>query len=405
LTLTYKEKEDSDLIFGHYFFVDIIGLSNPDISTKIQMKKLKLLNKFVTESQAYSTTPKENILTFVTGDGMCIGFLQGPDLPLKLALQLQEKIDQYNKGRLATDTIQVRIGLNSGSVFAYEDIQEKKNIWGPGIILAKRIMDLGGDGHILLGQSLAENLIELSDEYRKIIKPVHDYTVKHGVPMLIYSAYGKNFGNPTPPTKSQYQQSRMQSEIKRLQNTTMYSQIKVGLTLENLDSMLISYTRQYTIENISEEPIKSILHGIATDVPKNTINDLHLKILDEKNKEIKISSINLNKPYTKEFTITLDEPILKGQKDRTYTIEYQTEEPKRFFENSFRVNCNNFVISFSCKKGASIKPPCLYEVNPEDDQKKIHDSKPVITTVDNNMVNICWNITEIVKGYVLRLEW
>jgi len=404
LTLSFEEKE-TKLIFGHFFFVDIIDASNPDISTKLQLTKLKLLNNFVAESPAYITTPKENTIIVTTGDGMCIGLLQGPDLPLKLALQLHEKLDKYNKGRLAADIIQVRIGLNSGAGFLFEGLQNNKTLWGSGVILAKRIMDLGDDDHILLGQSLAENLLELSDEYRKIIRPVHDYTVKHGVPMLIYSAYGKDFGNSTPPTKNQYQQSRMQSEIKRLQNTTMYSQIKVGLTLENSDSMLTSYTRQYTIENISEEPIKSIFHGIATDVPKNTINDLHLKISDEANKEIRISSINLNKPFTKEFTITFDEPILKGQKGRSYTIEYQTEEPKRFFENSFMVNCNNFVISFSCKKGASIKPPCLYEVNPEEDQKKIHDSKPVITTGDNNMVNISWNITEIVKGHVLRLEW
>lgn len=405
MTLSYQEKEDYKIIFAHFFFVDIIGLSNPDVSTKIQMKKLRKLNQFVRGCQVYSTSPLENILTFATGDGMCIGFLQGPDLPLKLALQLQENLDEYNKGRLASDIIQIRVGLNSGSGFVFEDIQNKKNIWGPGVILAKRIMDLGGDGHILLGQSMSENLIELSDEYRKIIKPIHDYTVKHGVPMLIYSAHGKSFGNPTPPTKSQFQQSRLQAETKRIQNTTMYPQIKVELTLKDTDSMLVAYKRHYSIENISEHPIKSILHGIATDVPKYTINDLDLKILDEKNKELKISSINLNKPYSKEFTATFDEPILKGQKDRSYSIEYQVEEPKRFFENSFMVNCNNFVISFSSRKDNKIKKPQLYEVNPEEDQKKVHESNPVISDVDNELVNYCWNINEIVKGLVLRLEW
>ena len=35
-----------------------------------------------------------------TGDGMCIAFLQGIELPLKLAIELQEKLDQYNKGKI-----------------------------------------------------------------------------------------------------------------------------------------------------------------------------------------------------------------------------------------------------------------------------------------------------------------
>ena len=67
---------------------------------------------------------------------------------------------------------------------------KNKNIW-PGIIIARRIMDFGNDGHILLSSRVAEDLRELSDEYKKIIKPLHDYTIKHGQRILIYSAYGR----------------------------------------------------------------------------------------------------------------------------------------------------------------------------------------------------------------------
>ena len=37
----------------------------------------------------------------------------------------------------------------------------------------------------------AEDLRELSYEYKKIIKPLHDYTTKHGQSLLIYSVYGQ----------------------------------------------------------------------------------------------------------------------------------------------------------------------------------------------------------------------
>ena len=57
-------------------------------------------------------------------------------------------------------------------------------------------MDLGEDGHILMSSRTAEDLRELSYEYKKIIKPLHNYTTKHGQSLLIYSVYGAGFGNP-----------------------------------------------------------------------------------------------------------------------------------------------------------------------------------------------------------------
>ena len=69
------------------------------------------------------------------------------------------------------------------------------------------------------------------------------------------------------------------------------------------------------------------------------------------------------------------------------------------------VNNENFVISFSSKRDAPIKKPTLYEVNPENDEKKPVETKPTITPLDNNMMNICWELDDIVKGQVVRLEW
>ena len=107
-------------------------------------------------------------------------------------------------------------------------------------------MDFGDDGHILMTPRLAEDLRELADEYASVIKPVHDFTIKHGMTMLIYSAYdGKTFGNPKHPTKGEAQRSRWGKEILRLQQTTLYSQIKVHLTIKNPKTMLVHHKRFY----------------------------------------------------------------------------------------------------------------------------------------------------------------
>ena len=69
------------------------------------------------------------------------------------------------------------------------DIQGNKNFWGPGLILSRRVMDIGDAGHILMTASMAESLLELSNDFKKIIHPLHDYQIKHGDVILLYSVY------------------------------------------------------------------------------------------------------------------------------------------------------------------------------------------------------------------------
>ena len=52
------------------------------------------------------------------------------------------------------------------------------------------------------------------------------------------------------------------------------------------------------------------------DVNKENINDLNIQVYDEKNRECKISSINVDKPDCKEFTTEFSEPITKNETGR-----------------------------------------------------------------------------------------
>jgi hypothetical protein len=40
--------------------------------------------------------------------------------------------------------------------------------------LARRIMDIGDDGHILLSARISEDLREISDYYKQILRPVQN---------------------------------------------------------------------------------------------------------------------------------------------------------------------------------------------------------------------------------------
>jgi hypothetical protein len=392
------------LINAHFFYVDIVGLSDPTMSTKTQIKKIEVLNQCISETDVFRSTPKDIILFLSSGDGMCLGFLQGPELPFHIALELQEKLSQYNKGKIPSETIHVRIGLNSGNCFVVTDIRGNDNPWGSGIIFARRVMDLGDEEHILLTPRLAEDLRELSDEYRRIIKPVHDFTIKHGITFLLYSAYGDGFGNPKHPTKGEVQRSKYGEEIIKLQKTTTYPSLNVELTVINPETMLVQHKRTYEVANVSDYPIYQVLHGIATDVEKYSLNDLKVQVYDEDQRELKISSISLNQLTSKEFTTQFNKPIIKGEQGRKYSLVYEVEEPDRYFENAFLIDVGKFSLSLKYTQNGLKCKPVFYLINQETEKKTKLKQKPIISRIGNKNV-IKFYREENFKGETIRLEW
>ncbi len=189
-----------DVINAHFFFIDVVSLSDPSLSVKNQMTKIDTLNRMIRSCNTYQTNKIKKII-MPTGDGMVIAFLLNPEIPLQLSMELHKKINEYNQDKKSEDRINVRIGLSSGPVFISNDINDNKNLWGPGIVIARRVMDIGDDSHILIAEKLAEELMSLRDEYRTVIKPLSDYTIKHGQNIKIYSAYSQDFGNPRLPEK------------------------------------------------------------------------------------------------------------------------------------------------------------------------------------------------------------
>ena len=392
------------LIHANFFFVDIVGLSDTSMSTKTQIKKIETLNKCISECKSFKNTPKDLMLMLSTGDGCCIGFLQGPELPLLLAIDLHEKLAEYNKGKIPSETVRIRIGLHSGNCFIVNDLLGQRNTWGPGIIYARRVMDFGDDGHILLSPTLAEDLRSLSDEYHGIIKPVHDVILKHGFTMLLYSAYGEGFGNSKHPEKGASVRSKYGEEIIRSQKTTLYPSIDLELTVLDSEKMLVQHKRTYEITNISNEPIKNVLHGIATDVNIPDFNDLNIQVYDEKHRDCRITSINIDKPDCKEFTTEFNEPICKGDTGKKYTLQYEVEEPEKYFENAFLIDCQKFNMSFKYPIGNGIKRPQLLEINQETEASTPSKIIPKITQ-EGESEKVRWEMVEIPKGKTYRIDW
>jgi hypothetical protein len=190
----------SSIINANFFFIDIIGLSSPSLSVRKQIEKIEFLNNFVISSEIFRKNSDKKILP--TGDGMAIGFTSNPEAPLNLSMQLHTKLKKHNIGKDDESSLAVRIGIASGPVFIVNDANNNQNIWGPGIIFARRVMDIGDNNHILIDGGLAQSLIALDDKYKEIIHYVGNYQIKHGQIIKIYSAYQENyFGNKDIPVK------------------------------------------------------------------------------------------------------------------------------------------------------------------------------------------------------------
>ncbi len=190
----------SSVIYANFFFIDIVGLSSPSLSVRKQIEKIEFLNNFVISSEIFRKNSDKKILP--TGDGMAIGFTSNPEAPLNLSMQLHAKLKKHNIGKDDESSLAVRIGIASGPVFIVNDANNNQNIWGPGIIFARRVMDIGDNNHILIDGGLAQSLITLDDKYKEIIHYVGDYQIKHGQIIKLYSAYKENyFGNKDIPVK------------------------------------------------------------------------------------------------------------------------------------------------------------------------------------------------------------
>jgi hypothetical protein len=56
--------------------------------------------------------------------------------------------------------------------------------------MARRVMELARDMNIVASYRIANDFRTLRPEYKNIMHPIGDYSLKHGLKILIYNIYG-----------------------------------------------------------------------------------------------------------------------------------------------------------------------------------------------------------------------
>ncbi|MFQ5476225.1 MAG: hypothetical protein ACE5DT_04255 [Nitrosopumilus sp.] len=393
-----NDRIPEDLIHAAFFFIDIVGLSNPILSTETQRTKIKQLNSMIYDCQTFTEFPKNELYILPTGDGMLIGFQEGLEEPLSLAIELHAKLNNYNQQVPDTETIDTRIGCNTGHIFIVKDLFDNINLWGPGAILARRVMDLGNANHILLPSSMVNDLFELSDKYKSILHLIHNFTIKHGDELLLYSAYNENFGNETPPENSKQLVEKTISETK-----SMCQKMVFNVKLKDPEKTnLTVYERIYDFVNNSQEPIYQIQTEIMTHTKLNA-EDLKIRALDESGKELEIIRISSPSDFSKHLTIKLIRPLFPNSEGQQVKLIYEKNEPINFFQHRFLRDADNFELNLITPYDYSNKQPNFIFIDSQNNKTLVD----VSTKIPKGASHITtWKTADRVSiNDIIRLEY
>jgi class 3 adenylate cyclase len=184
------EKIKPRLEIAHVLFIDIVGYSK--LLTDEQSEALQELNQIVRNTEAAREAEAAGQLIILpTGDGMALVFTGSVDGPAECALEVSQTLH-------AQPSLPVRMGIHSGPVQHVRDANARENISGVGINIARRVMDCGDAGHILVSKRFAGDLAQ-HRRWQRYLHELGDVEVKHGVVVSLVNLYAETIGNPAPP--------------------------------------------------------------------------------------------------------------------------------------------------------------------------------------------------------------
>jgi len=172
--------------------MDIVGCSK--LPSDEQKRIVWRLQELVLESAEHLRSREaDQVISLPTGDGMALAFFNKLDAAVMCAIEVTKSIKRES-------LCKIRMGIHTGPVFVMDDINGRPNISGAGINLAERVMSCGGDEHILLSDSVAQSLRQLS-VWRDKIHDIGECQVKDGW-VHVWNLFDGSIGNPAPSKKS-----------------------------------------------------------------------------------------------------------------------------------------------------------------------------------------------------------
>ena len=366
----------------HWFFIDIVSSSDPDIPVKSQARKINALNEMIKRTDTFKRENLQYLSIFPTGDGMAIGFADSTEKPLRLAIEVHRAVRNFNEEQKEKDKIKIRIGLDSGPAYFMNGIKGEI-FWGPGLIMAKRVMDLCGPNNIFASDRIAKDLRSLSEENKATMKPVGEFKIKHGK-LMIYNIFSKDFGNKIIPKEEKISKPKNEDSFKKIDFE--FNGVEIGLEVTDPKSMMVHHTWIWNIKNISKEPLRALFYDISGDIPRD-FPKLNVKVTDDENNNLEVLSLDMNRPLQKQFHVKLKNHIRKNQ-NGTVKLEFDWEEPERTFEYYFASKSKKFKYFFIAPKNLELRHRILEGVRDKADRRRVEP--PAKTRYIGKKTEITW---------------
>src|ERR1700745_4210847 len=187
-----KLKSGPHLAIAHVLFIDVVGYSK--LLVNEQRELIQELNQLVRKAPQFRKSEASGkLISIPSGDGMALVFFQTPEEPVQCAMEIARALKTHPRLRL-------RMGVHSGPVDQVKDVNDRINVAGMGINIARRVMDCGDAGHILLSKRVADDLAQDS-LWQPHLHELGEIEVKHGAKLEIVNLYTEEVGNPEVPQK------------------------------------------------------------------------------------------------------------------------------------------------------------------------------------------------------------
>jgi TolB-like protein/class 3 adenylate cyclase/Tfp pilus assembly protein PilF len=192
-------KKEIQLEIAHVLFIDIVGYSK--LSINEQRGAVDELTQIVRATEQFQKAEAaDSLIKIATGDGMALVFYTSPEAPAQCAVEISRALKEHPR-------LQLRMGIHSGPVGGVVDVNERANLAGAGINIAKRVMDCGDAGHILVSKHVAEDLEEY-ERWRPLLHDLGSCEAKHGMRVSVVNLYDDQFGNAELPRRFETVQKR-----------------------------------------------------------------------------------------------------------------------------------------------------------------------------------------------------